>query len=119
MIFRRSHRSVEAPPLIDHSGFEEAPSDPPNPTVEARVGAEPPSLPDGERNPVPRRPLASAGLDTVIATLASFCGLLIQLGYPALYALFVTLALGVGGALTMQILINRAGSAGDDPPSLQ
>ncbi|TDD26647.1 hypothetical protein E1287_36100 [Actinomadura sp. KC06] len=59
------------------------------------------------------------GLDTVIATLTSFCGLLVQMGYPALYALIVTLALGVGGALTMQILIKRAGSAGDDPTSLQ
>jgi hypothetical protein len=76
------------------------------------MGSGDPALPGKEPSRFPEYPQGNFRLDAVIATLAGFCGMLVQLGYPVIYALLVTLALAVGSALIVKIL---GEGSGDDP----
>lgn len=49
--------------------------------------------------------------------LTGFCGLLVQHGYPAVYALLVTLALAIGSTLTVRML-RRGPDDTDGGPSV-
>jgi hypothetical protein len=61
-------------------------------------------------DPGPRRPQAWLEATTALATVF---GVMVQQGYPALYALLVTLALGVGGVLVARYLRDSSDGPND------